>query len=75
MYALSSYLGIPDFLNTQQLAQISQVQANASYDDGKYTATDGEKEIKNNLQMNTGCMAYSTIQQVLVDTGVFPSRN
>lgn len=66
MYTSSSYLTIPSFLGEGQLDRIFQAQTTAIYEDGKHTARDGAKEVKNNLQMDTGCTAYSTIQQVLL---------
>ena len=66
MYTASSYLSIPNFLNEGQLEQIFQFQSTAIYGDGKHTATEAAKEVKNNLQMNTECAAYSNIQQILL---------
>lgn len=66
MYTSATYLSIPNFLNEGQLEQIFQLQASAIFRDGKDTATEAAKEVKNNLQLDTTSTAYSNIQEILL---------
>jgi PKHD-type hydroxylase len=62
----SSYLVLEGLLNKFQLHQILGMSNKAIYEDGRNTATDVAKEVKNNLQMHTQSVEYMNIQQTLM---------
>jgi PKHD-type hydroxylase len=62
----STYMVLEDLLNKFQLHQILGLSNKANYEDGRNTATDVAKEVKNNLQMNSQSAEYMNIQQTLM---------
>jgi len=62
----TTYLHIKQLLNTDQLNHISKLLENASYEDGKNTASDTARLVKNNMQMNVQSSQNMAIQQILL---------
>lgn len=62
----SSYLHIEKLLTAEQLHQINLIKQQARYTDGKQTATNAAKSVKNNLQMEQQTQPYMQIQQILL---------
>src|SRR5690606_35466713 len=60
------YLHLKELLNPEQLKQIKSLLAQAPYEDGKNTATDQAKEVKNNEQMNVQSTEYMAVLQILL---------
>lgn len=66
MNASTTYLHIKQLLNAEQLNHISKLVESAPYEDGKNTASDAAREVKNNMQMNVQSGQYMAIQQLLL---------
>lgn len=66
MNTSSLYFNIEALLNEAQLQSIDAILTDAPYDDGKNTATDSAREVKNNMQMNMQSQHYMAIQQILL---------
>lgn len=62
----STYVHIKQLLTPEQLTQIKQLKQTAPYLDGKQTASNAAKEVKNNLQLNQQSQQYAHIQQILL---------
>lgn len=62
----ATYLHIKNLLSAEHLAQISRLQELAGYKDGKLTASNAAKAVKNNLQMDQQSQHYMQIQQILI---------
>lgn len=62
----ATYLHIHQLLTSEQLAQVNQLQEKATFKDGKLTASNAAKAVKNNLQMDTQSQSYMQIQQMLI---------
>jgi PKHD-type hydroxylase len=62
----ADYLHIPGLLDISSLAQIDKISAHASYADGRSTAYDSAKDVKNNLQLDARSQEYQQVQQVLL---------
>jgi PKHD-type hydroxylase len=60
------YLHLQELLSIEQLQQIKLLLAQVSYQDGKNTATDQAKEVKNNEQMEAQSAEYMAVQQILL---------
>jgi PKHD-type hydroxylase len=60
------YLHLKELVSAEQLKQIQSLLAQAPYQDGKNTATDQAKEVKNNEQMNVQSTEYMAVQQILL---------
>jgi len=56
---------IQALINTQELQQIHQLITQATFIDGKSTATMAAKEVKDNFQLSTDDAAEKAIQQIL----------
>jgi len=66
MTSSTTYLHIKKLLNNTQLHDITGLIAKAPYEDGKNTASDGAREVKDNLQMDMKSSEYIGIQQILL---------
>lgn len=66
MNTSSLYFHIEGLLSETQLQNIDAIRKDAPYDDGKNTATDSAREVKNNMQMNMQSQHYMAIQQILL---------
>lgn len=60
------YLHLQNLLSKEQLNEIKVLLEQASYIDGKHTASDQAKEVKNNEQMNMQSSQYMAVQQILL---------
>jgi PKHD-type hydroxylase len=62
----ATYLPLENLLSQEQLHQLNTLCQQATYTDGKLTATGAAKEVKNNLQMDAQSEQFMVIQQVLM---------
>ncbi len=63
-----TYLHIPGLLNIDELRAIADISDQAVYENGKLTASDAARDVKNNLQLNQQEQAYTSIQQLLLQS-------
>lgn len=56
---------LPNLLKEEELAILEQLVQQASFTDGKTTASMAAKEVKNNSQIDTGAEVLNAIQQIL----------
>lgn len=59
------FLQIPSLLKPEEIFTIEQAVANASFADGKLTASMTAKEVKNNLQLDKSEQALAIVQNIV----------
>jgi PKHD-type hydroxylase len=64
----TAYLHIPGLLNTNELGDIAGLSGQAVYENGKLTASDAARDVKNNLQLSNRDQAYISIQQIVLQS-------
>ena len=62
----STYLQIDNLLSKEQLLQIETLSKQATFDDGKKTASLAAKQVKHNLQMDMQSQSYMNLQQIIL---------
>ncbi|HSB93721.1 MAG TPA: hypothetical protein VLC28_11400, partial [Flavitalea sp.] len=63
----STYLHVPAFLSAPQLNAIEELSRQASFEDGRKTASLAAKEVKINLQIDASSQQYMVLQQIMFD--------
>jgi len=66
MYKQSVYLHVEGLLSAPQIEQLKLFSNQASYEDGRITASNAAREVKNNLQINTQSQQYMAMQQIML---------
>ncbi len=66
MNSSTIYLHIRHLLNDSQLNEIKNLIAKAAYENGKNTASDVARKVKDNLQMDMKSGEYMGVQQILL---------
>jgi PKHD-type hydroxylase len=61
-----TYLHIPCLLKAEELSNIEMLSEQATYEDGRLTASGAAREVKNNLQLCDSGEAHSSIQQYIL---------
>lgn len=61
-----SFLHIPALLKPEELRQIDDILAEARFTDGKLTATDAAREVKNNLQVDANEITFNNALQGII---------
>ena len=62
----ATYLTIENLLNAEQLQQIKTISNQAAFDDGKKTATQAARQVKNNLQIDAQSQSAMALQQIIL---------
>ena len=67
MHTQSTYLHVKELLNPMQLSMVHSLLDTATYAEGRETASDAAKAVKNNLQIDMASQQSNMLQQVMLE--------